>query len=128
MDVDQFIKQAIDRGDARGPWELSIAERLVYLISEAEIRCDMTGFESFTELYGERGVKALADAYRDVGAIELAGVLEALLPLFPEPAEELLLPAYELICSRAGYSYESIAAVLSALLQPPPSGAAPETC
>lgn len=103
------IERAIARGEAEGLWNLSLEDRFVYVISEAEVRCDINGIDSFLDAHGPRGVDALASAYAAVGATDLAAVLREISASLPDASEHLLARANELITARSGYSYDDIA-------------------
>ena len=109
------IDRAIARGVAEGLWGLEPEERLAYVISEAEICCDMNGIDSFVDAYGARGVDALADAYHVVGATDLAAILREIYAALPEAPDHLLSSVNALITSRAGYSYDDIARAVVSL-------------
>jgi len=109
MDVSAFIKQAIDRGVAEGPEALTGIERMVFLISEAEVLCDKDGIDSFIATYGRTGISQLADAYAAVGATEISSTLREIATSLPHADDVLLDRVTSLITARTAYDYDAIA-------------------
>ena len=106
--TDAFITEAIARGSAEGLAALSGPARMVFLIAEAEVICDMEGIDSFVDRYGGSGVAELASAYSAIGADGIASVLREIAISMPELPDVLLSNANDQITSRQGYAYEHI--------------------
>jgi hypothetical protein len=106
-DPDAFINAAIEVGSRDGIGALDADQRLVYLISEAEVLCDMEGIDSFLDRYFPQWMEETASAFAEVGAAEIAVALRAIGAdtIHDDP---LLDRANDLITSRAGYDYETI--------------------
>jgi hypothetical protein len=75
MDSETFINAAIDTGAKYGIDTLDAEQRLVFLISEAEVLCDMEGIESFLQCYGPIWIAEAAAAFEAVGAVDIAAEL-----------------------------------------------------
>jgi hypothetical protein len=112
MTADEIISRAIDRGQAEGLVNLNTDERLVFLISEAEVCCDMDGIETLLNRYAPREIKECADAFMTIGAAEIGAVLSQIVTALPIRPEELLSRADTLIKDRIGYNYDSIRATV----------------
>ena len=112
---DDFIDQAIARGSTEGLSALTGPARMVFLISEAEVLCDMEGIDSFVDRYGASGVTDLADAYSAIGAEEIASILREIASSLPEPPDALLNRANGQITERLDYGYEDIVRAVRAL-------------
>ena len=107
MNAEEYIDIAIRRGERLGLNSLAPLERKVFLISEAEVLCDMEGIDSLINRYGINELEECAEAFQSVGANEIATKLKA--SIRPESLSDGLLNELgSLISSRAGYSYESI--------------------
>jgi hypothetical protein len=111
-DPDAFINTALEVGsralrEGRGIGALDADQRLVYLISEAEVLCDMEGIDSFLDRYFPQWMEETAAAFAEVGAAEIAVALRAIDSdrIRDDP---LLDRANDLITSRTGYGYEAI--------------------
>lgn len=104
--ADRLIEAAIDRGSRDGVAALGPAERIVYLVSEAEVYCDMEGIESFLEIYHPEWTAACADAFEAVGATEIAAGFRRLASGAEDDGVTERLN--DLITSRSGYRYEAI--------------------
>jgi hypothetical protein len=104
-EADRLIEAAIDRGSRDGVAALGPAERIVYLISEAEVYCDMEGIESFLDNYHPEWTAACADAFEAVGAAEIAAGFRRLASGEDDGVTERL---NDLITSRSGYRYEAV--------------------
>jgi hypothetical protein len=121
MDPDAFISAAIDAGwhhlhcrpeDRSGVVAaLDADQRLVWLISQAEIHCDTDGIDTFLDFYSPRWAQEAAAAFAEVGADEIAAALRAIAG--GEQSDQVLDRANELITDRAGYDYESIRAAVA---------------
>lgn len=108
MSPDQIIELALARGTKEGLPSLSPVERQIWLISEAEVYCDMEGIDSFLSRYpGPLQVEA-ATAFQNIGASEIGAALLAIHSASPEMPDQLLNHANDLICIRANYNYNSI--------------------
>jgi hypothetical protein len=110
-DPDAFIKTAIEAGsratlEDRGIGALDADQRLVYLISEAEVLCDMEGIDAFIDRYCPKWMEETAAAFAEVGAAEIAAGLRAIAADVGN--DPLLDRVNELITNRAGYGYETI--------------------
>jgi hypothetical protein len=105
---DEFVAHAIQRGASEGLGALSSAERVAFLISEAEAYCDMEGIDSFIDRY-RPNLREAASAFEAAGAEAIARSLRQIDGEMPTPSEQLLNAANEMITTRAGYDYESIA-------------------
>jgi hypothetical protein len=79
----------------RGIGALDADQRLVYLISEPEVLCDMEGIDAFLGRYFPKWMEEASAAFAEVGATGIAVAL-------------LRDRANNLITSRAGYNYEAI--------------------
>jgi len=111
-DPDAFINMALEAGsralrDRRGIGALDADQRLVYLISEAEVLCDMEGIDSFLDRYFPQWMEETAAAFAEVGAAEIAVALRAI-DADTIRDDTLLDRANDLITSRTGYGYVAI--------------------
>jgi hypothetical protein len=104
---DAFISTAIEVGSHDGIGALDADQRLVYLISEAEILCDIDGIDNFLDQYFPQWKEETAAAFAEVGAAEIAMGLRAITAdtMRDDP---LLDRVNDLIRIRAGYDYETI--------------------
>jgi hypothetical protein len=71
MTVEDFITEAIDLGHRDGIASLNANQRMVFLISEAEIICDMNGIDSFLGHFNSELLLECASAFDEVGAREI---------------------------------------------------------
>lgn len=71
MTADEFIQDAIDRGSRDGASPLGPLARAVFLISEAEVECDMGGIDGFVERRDAGMLRETAAAFALVGAGEI---------------------------------------------------------
>jgi hypothetical protein len=111
-DLDAFINTAIEQGsrgrlEGPGVGALDADQRLVFLISEAEVLCDMEGIDSFLDRYFPQWMEETAAAFAEVGAAEIAVTLRAI-DADTIRDDPLLDRANDLITSRTGYDYEAI--------------------
>ena len=111
-DPDAFIDAALEAGsralrDGRGLGALDADQRLVYLISQAEVLCDMEGIDAFLDLYFPQWMEETAAAFAEVGATEIAVALRAI-DADTTRDDPILYRANNLITSRTGYDYEAI--------------------
>jgi len=109
MNAEQIINRAINRGQTEGLSSLSSAERVVFLISEAEVHCDMDGIDSLLDQYPRETLADCARAFRAVGASDIADTSSAIVTAWPNRPDELLCQVNELITGRCRYDYEAIA-------------------
>ena len=110
-DPGAFVDTAIEVGSRDGIGALDADQRLVYLISEAEVLCDINGIDNFLDLYFPQWKEETAAAFAEVGAAEIAIGLRAITAetLRDDP---LLDRVNDLIRGRAGYDYETIRKVV----------------
>jgi hypothetical protein len=71
------IESVLKRGAESGIDSLSDPERKVWLISEAEVLCDMEGIDSFLDRY-QSFLPEAADAFAETGATQIADSLRAI--------------------------------------------------
>lgn len=107
------IESVLKRGAESGIDTLSASERKVWLISEAEVLCDMEGIDSFLDRY-ESLLPEAADAFADAGATQIADSLRAIHAHLPNRSDELLGRANALVTARTGYDYDSVARLVTA--------------
>jgi len=108
LDPDRFIDEAIDEGRKSGLAALGNLAGLVFVISEAEVSCDMDGIDSFIDQYGSTGLSQLCAAFHAIGAESIAVSCRTVLESMPNPSEPDLDRLNSLISERAGYDYESL--------------------
>jgi hypothetical protein len=111
MSPDAFIEDAIAAGHQNGIANLDPDQRLVYLISEAEILCDMEGIDSFLVKYSPAWLPECASAFDAVGAVEIGARLRAVNSDTPRDAP-ILDELNGLISARIGYDYDAIRRVI----------------
>jgi len=75
MDADEFISTAIETGSHNGIGALHADQRLVYLVSEAEVYCDMEGIPSFLDNYFPEWMEETAAAFDEIGGAEIAALV-----------------------------------------------------
>ena len=107
MTTDEFIEAAIEAGGREGVESLEPAGRLAFLISEAEVLCDMEGIDSFLDRYAPSWLPETASAFEAVGASEIASHFRTI-AIYPPADENVLSMLNDLIRGRIGYDYESI--------------------
>lgn len=105
---DAFINTAIEAGSRDGIDALDPDQRLIYLISEAEVLCDMEGIDSFLDRYFPKWIEETAAAFAEVGAAEVAVGLRPMTADTMRGDDPLLDRVNNLITDRAGYDYETI--------------------
>jgi hypothetical protein len=110
-DPGAFIDTAIEVGSRDGIAALDADQRLVYLISEAEVLCDIDGIDNFLDLYFPQWKEETAAAFAEVGAAEIAIGLRAITAETMRD-DPLLDRVNGLITGRAGYDYETIRKVV----------------
>lgn len=108
MASEDTIDSILKRGAACGLDSLAPVERKVFLISEAEVLCDMEGIDSFLDRYADSVLEA-ADGFAAAGATQIAESLRAIHAQLPARSDELLNRANSLITTRTGCDYDSIA-------------------
>ena len=107
VNADAFIASAIKLGERDGVAALDADQRLVYLISEAEVHCDMNGIDAFLDRYCPLWMAEAGDAFAAIGATEIAAALKKITPDTPYE-DPLLHRLNDLITKRSGYDYEAI--------------------
>jgi hypothetical protein len=107
VDADAFIDAAISLGARDGIAALDPDQRLVFLISEAEVDYDMNGIETCLNRYCPLWIAEIADAFAAVGATEIAMCLRAITS-DTRREDPVLDRVNELITERSGYDYETI--------------------
>jgi hypothetical protein len=107
VDPDLFIRDAIEAGARAGIEVLDPDQRLVFLISEAEVLCDMEGIDSFLERYGPRWLAETGAAFDAVGAVDI-GATFGTIAAGAAADDQVVARANELVARRADYSYEAI--------------------
>jgi hypothetical protein len=107
VDPDILISTAIDAGVRDGIDALDAEQRLVFLISEAEVLCDMEGVEAFLARYAPRWLEDAVAAFEAVGATAIAAELRAA-PLDGAVSDQRLKRLNDLITGRVGYNYETV--------------------
>ena len=108
MEPLELINAAIRRGEAEGLASLSPCEAVVFAVSEAEAYCDKDGLDALIHRYGAAHMTIFADAFRKIGAHEIASALRAIADAAHPIPEHLLSVANKLVTDRQGYSPASI--------------------
>jgi hypothetical protein len=108
MDIKGFIDEALKLGSQSGLSALNPIQRKVFLISEAEVSCDMDGIDSLIDRYGASMLLEAAEAFSAVGASAIAAGLEEVAHSSPSTNKELLDRVNTLIRNRSGYDADSI--------------------
>jgi len=108
MKTTEFIEAAVSRGEQLGLHALSGREQVVYAIAEAEAYCDIDGIDSLIHKYGRESMGLFAQAFLEIGASEIAAVLQTIASTSGTPNENTLSNANRLITERSGYSYEEV--------------------
>ncbi len=80
----------------------------MFLVSEAEVLCDMEGIDTLVDHIERREVFGVSEAFAAIGALEIAACLQEIEHALPMRYEETLTRGNDLIRSRVGYSYEAI--------------------
>jgi hypothetical protein len=109
MNSKRFIDEAIKLGSQSGLSALNPLQRKVFLISEAEVSCDINGIDSFINSYEPSILLEAAEAFSAIGASAIAAGLKEIAHSLPSTNEALLGQINNLICNRCGYDVESIA-------------------
>jgi hypothetical protein len=113
LDPDRFIDEAIEVGGKRGLAALGDLAGRVFLISEAEVLCDLEGIDSFLDQYGSAGLSQLCAAFDTIGAESIAASCRVVLESMPRPNEPALDRLNSLISDRAGYDYGSLRSMVA---------------
>jgi hypothetical protein len=108
--VDQVIDAALERGKTAGLKALDPISRWIFLVSEAEVLCDMEGVDSFIDRYGGAALLELTDAYRNLGARELAAASYVVAISLPARVSPQMDRLNRLITDRVGYDFDAICA------------------
>lgn len=108
---DAFIEAAIKLGAQNGVASLDPDQRLVFLISEAEVYCNMDGVDAFLDHYRQDWLSEAAEAFHAVGAVEIAVGLRSI-NADTQHDDPLLEQINTLITNCAGYDYEAIRRVI----------------
>ena len=108
MTTDDFISASINRGAKEGVRALSEKERVVFLVSEVEVLCDMEGIDTLVDHIESKEIFGVSGAFAAIGATEIAACLQKIEDALPVRDDEALTRGNDLIRSRAGYSYEAI--------------------
>jgi hypothetical protein len=108
MTSDDFIKDAIDRGQRNGLKSLDQTQRLVYLIAEAEADCVINGIDTFLDRYAPDWIAETANAFLAVGASEIADELRKAPVDALFSGDPRLNRLNDLICDHVGYDYDAI--------------------
>jgi hypothetical protein len=111
--ADQVVSAALEQGQRDGLDTLDNLSRWIFLVSEAELLCDMEGVDSFVDRYGGLVLLELADAYRNLGAQALAEASRAVADALPIRTKSDLDHLNRLVCDRAGYDFKAIRAEVS---------------
>ena len=108
MTTDEFISASIDRGVTEGVRALSDKERVVFLVSEAEVLCDTEGIDSLVDDIESKKIFGVSEAFAAIGAIDIATCLREIENALPMRNDEALTRGNDLIRSRSGYSYDAV--------------------
>jgi len=118
VSADEFIEAAIAHGQRVGLDALSGLERTVFLISEDEVDCANDGLDSFAERRGAAGLLEAADAFRSMGAVDLAGWLTKCAGAPDDFSGAAFDAANTLVNDHVGWDYESIRVMVACSLGP----------
>lgn len=108
MDTDAFINNAITLGSRHGIDSLSNIQRVVFLVSEAEVLCDLEGIDTFLDRYEPEWLAETASAFEYIGATQIAHAFREL-TMLSSNREATLDRLNTMITDRIGYNYDSIA-------------------
>lgn len=107
MTVEAYINSAIDLGANDGLTALASDQRAVFLISEAEVFCDMGGgLQALVAKHGADAIQECAKAFLGIGATEIGNNLSGLDVATLESSAANR--AMDLISDRSGYNYSAI--------------------
>lgn len=112
MNYDQFIEDAITQGSENGVTSLNHIQRTIFLVSEAEVMCDMNGIETFLDHYEPEWIAETAMAFERVGAKEIASEFRRLMSHLQD-RDTILDRLNSLITRRVGYGYDSIVVAIN---------------
>ncbi|TLX73739.1 hypothetical protein E9993_14875 [Labilibacter sediminis] len=118
MDFDLLINNIVDKGESLGIDGMVGYERIIFLISEAEVYCDMEGIDSFIDNYNNENLLELVEGYKKIGALELSKGFINLINSQKEEKDAILEQLNDMITSRQGYNYDSIKEWLSSEINP----------
>ena len=113
MDADATIRDAIELGQSLGLGGLSGIQQVVFAISEAEVHCDIDGIDSLLHRYGIPAMNTFAQAYKAIGATEIANLLNDIARATAPIPESLLALVNDMVTERRGYDYENVRAFVS---------------
>ena len=109
MNLKSFIETAISKGEDGELKSLSPLERKVFLISEAEVSCDMgSGFEHIFRRHGKEGAKECSEAFELIGATRISKAIDRIEYDHDGTPSESEDEACRLISEREDYDYDSI--------------------
>jgi hypothetical protein len=108
MEYERFIDEAIKLGMQSGLDVLSPLQRRIFLISEAEVSCDMDGIDSFVDSHEPAVLLEASEAFSAVGASAIVAGLKDIAQASPSADEGLLDRVNKLIRNRSGYNTDSI--------------------
>jgi hypothetical protein len=106
-DPDEFIDKAVKTGSRNGIEALDADQRFVYLVSEAEVYCDMQGINGFLDRYSPQWIEETAAAFAELGASEIATTFRTIAANAMWD-DQLLEHITTLIVSRSGYDYDTV--------------------
>ena len=95
----------------KGTDALDCSGRIVWLVLETEQYCDAQDFQSFVDIH-KSNIGEVADAYEVIGASRIAGALRSIPESTNAEIGSAIRKAGELVRKRAGYSKDSLEAVL----------------
>lgn len=79
MNYDRFIYDAITLGSRDGVASLDDMQRIVFLVWEAEVMCDMDGIDAFLDRYDPEWIAETTISFERVGANEIAAEFRRLM-------------------------------------------------
>jgi len=113
MNIEEYVDGVLSRGLKQGLPSLAPLERKLFLVSQAEVLCDMEGIDTFLDSYAPAEVLECASAFRAIGATQIADLLDRISRASP-PGEADLSQVNTLITDRTQYDYDAIEAWLAA--------------
>lgn len=111
MDTYAFINDSITLGGRHGINSLTSSQRVVFLVSEAEVLCDMEGIDTFLDTYEPEWIAETASAFEYIGAMQIALAFREL-TMLPSNRQATLDRLNKMITNRTGYNYDSIATAI----------------
>ena len=117
MSADDFIDAAIEHGQRDGLAALDADERFVFLIAEAESCCDIDGLDALLDRYPPDDLADCGTAFAEVGAVDIAAALGAVISVLPSRDEWTLRTADTLIKARVGYDCDALRTAVSRRLR-----------